>query len=66
MPIPRWIDEKGIPYDAAWYCSNCGWAIHINSYGIGKGTCPMCNGITQYLRVSYPQQSGNIAEALTT
>ena len=63
--IPRFMDEEtGTPYELYWYCTECGWAMTVNSYGIGKDSCRLCGGKTKKLRVDYPERTKDITKVL--
>ena len=66
MRIPRYYDEKSeTAYELYWFCTECGWALAINSYRIGREECFLCGSPTKRLRTDYPQWSKDITKVLT-
>ncbi len=66
MSIPRYYDEENeMAYELYWKCTNCGWAITVNSYGVGKKECRLCGSPTKLSRVDYPKHSKDITKVLT-
>ncbi len=42
MPIPRYVDDKGIPYDVSLFCPKCGWAVIKDRITANWTSCRYC------------------------